>query len=190
MQSCVLFFEINGVSFFLVLLRFLDAEMVTSLGWSLDNQLFTCSDEKMILKWGLDGEPQTKVTDLDSFATCFQWHQSQQGASDTFAVGMSDGSFILINKAGRVEKKVEAHTGAITSLRWNYEGTAIVTAGEDGFVKQWSRSGNLRSKLSQTDRAVFSVCWSPDNQSVLSCSGRHITIKPLQVSNKQVLFCC
>lgn len=90
-----------------------------------------------------------------------------------------------MSKTGRLEKSVDAHTGAITSLSWNYEGTALATAGEDGFVKQWSRSGNLRSKLAQADQSIYSVVWSPDNQNVLFCSGRHIIIKPLQVNDKQ-----
>jgi hypothetical protein len=38
----------------------------------------------------------------------------------------------------------------VTALKWNYDGTALVTAGEDGFVKQWAQSGNLRSKLAQS----------------------------------------
>jgi intraflagellar transport protein 80 len=68
-------------------------------------------------------------------------------------------------KSGRVEKLVaDAHRGAVTALRWNYEGTALVTAGEDGVIKQWSRTGNLRSKLAQSDRPVYGVVWSPDNQ--------------------------
>jgi intraflagellar transport protein 80 len=64
---------------------------------------------------------------------------------------MLSGSFRLALKNGRVEKSVpDAHRGAVTALRWNYEGNALVTAGEDGLIKQWSRTGNLRSKLAQS----------------------------------------
>lgn len=99
------------------------------------------------------------------------------------------GTFRLILKNGRLEKLVtDAHRGAITCLRWNFEGSSLVTAGEDGIVKQWSRTGNLRSKLAQSgissevfsslllfvaaaDQPVYSVVWSPDNQSILFSSG-------------------
>ncbi len=58
------------------------------------------------------------------------------------------GSFRILSKTGREEKKVEASSvAAILSLRWNYDGTAIATAGEDGAVKVWSRSGMLRSTM-------------------------------------------
>lgn len=69
---------------------------------------------------------------------------------------LASGSFRLIQKNGRVEKVVsEAHRGAVTALRWNYEGSALVTAGEDGLIKQWSRTGNLRSKLAQSGMVLM-----------------------------------
>jgi intraflagellar transport protein 80 len=53
-------------------------------------------------------------------------------------------------KGGRVEKVVEkAHTGAVTAAKWSYEGTSLITAGEDGNLKVWSRAGMLRSTLLQ-----------------------------------------
>lgn len=46
-----------------------------------------------------------------------------------------------------MEKSVEAHSGAVLAGRWNYEGTALVTFGEDGQIKIWSKTGMLRSTL-------------------------------------------
>jgi len=66
------------------------------------------------------------------------------------------GSFRLINKTGRVEKTVEkAHAGAVTALRWSYDGTSLLTSGEDGVLKVWSRNGMLRSTLLQTGTHHF-----------------------------------
>lgn len=62
------------------------------------------------------------------------------------------GKFHLIGKTGRVEKSVEAHKGAVLSGRWSYDGSALLTAGEDGQVKVWSRSGMLRSTLTQNSK--------------------------------------
>lgn len=60
------------------------------------------------------------------------------------------GSIKLIQKNGRVEKVVsDAHRGAVTSVHWNYDGSSLLSSGEDGVVKQWSRNGSLRSKLTQ-----------------------------------------
>ena len=81
----------------------------------------------------------------------FRWYCSVRGgvlSADVFVVACCDGSFRIMSSSGRLEKSVpNAHTGAVTAVAWNFEGTALATAGEDGCVKQWSRSGNLRSKL-------------------------------------------
>ena len=60
----------------------------------------------------------------------------------------------------------------------------LVTGGEDGQVKLWSKSGNLRSTLAQTSGPIYSVCWSPDNDSILYASGKTLTIKPLATNAK------
>ncbi len=54
-------------------------------------------------------------------------------------------------------------------------------------MKIWSRAGQIRSTLATTDRPVYSVCWGPDSDSLMYCSGKDIIIKPLQsVTNKQI----
>lgn len=61
------------------------------------------------------------------------WIPNAKGSQEVLAIGMADGSFRLINKLGRVEKNVtEAHTAAIISIKWSYEGAALATCGEDG----------------------------------------------------------
>lgn len=37
------------------------------------------------------------------------------------------GKFYLISKTGRVEKAVEAHVGAVLSVRWSYDGASLLT---------------------------------------------------------------
>ncbi|XP_053315521.1 intraflagellar transport protein 80 homolog [Spea bombifrons] len=103
-----------------------------------------------------------------------------------FVLTSSDGKFHLISKSGRVEKSVEAHPGAVLAGRWNYEGTALLTAGEDGHIKIWSKSGMLRSILSQNGSPVYSVAWSPDSEKVLFPVGKELIIKPLQPNSKVI----
>ena len=62
-----------------------------------------------------------------------------------FAVSCMDGTFRFISRSGREEKKFTAHEGAVIVVKWSHDGTALFTAGEDGDLKVWSRSGNLRS---------------------------------------------
>ena len=49
-------------------------------------------------------------------------------------------------------------------LRWSWDGAGIVTGGEDGAVKIWSKSGMLRSTLATNTSPVYCVSWSPDSQ--------------------------
>ena len=57
-----------------------------------------------------------------------------------------------MSKNGKTEKSVEAHNGACICCKWSFDGTMLVTGGEDGQVKLWSKSGNLRSTLAQTSK--------------------------------------
>ena len=69
--------------------------------------------------------------------------------------------------------------GAVISVRWSHDGQAIVTGGEDGAVKVWSRTGMLRTTLVSGAKPVFAVRWGGDNNSILSASGRELTITAL-----------
>jgi hypothetical protein len=58
---------------FTLLFLFSDSEISTSTSWSSDCQLLTCGDDKVIFKWGPDGENLGKVASLNVFATCVEW---------------------------------------------------------------------------------------------------------------------
>ena len=85
-----------------------------------------------------------------------------------FAVSCTDGSFRFVSRSGREEKKIAAHEGAVIVVRWSHDGSALLTAGEDGDVKIWSKSGNLiftlfrqlRSVL-QTKHKIYLSRWLP-----------------------------
>jgi len=91
-----------------------------------------------------------------------------------------------MTEAGREEKRVDAHRGAVIALKWSFDGSAIATAGEDGSVKVWSRSGMLRSTLTQMPNAVYSVVWSPDCEHLLFSCNRKILLKSIQAGQKSV----
>lgn len=105
------------------------------------------------------------------------------------AVGFTDGSFQLISRTGRVEKKVaDAHkNGALIALKWSHDGGSLATCGEEGSLKIWSKTGNLRSNLIQGDKPIYDVIFSPDNDSVAYCTDRNINIKQLQAGGQKQL---
>ena len=95
------------------------------------------------------------------------------------ALACSDGSFKLMSKAGRIEKNItEAHQTAIIAIRWSWEGAALATAGEDGFIKIWSKNGMLRSTVVQGGKPIYGIVWSPENDSLLYSQEKSLTIIP------------
>jgi len=50
------------------------SDIATSVAWNVDNQLFSCSDDKTICKWTADGEAVGKIESIQSYITnidCF-----------------------------------------------------------------------------------------------------------------------
>lgn len=115
------------------------------------------------------------VTVIQDFASNYCRYETQK---------LIPGKFYICTRAGKIEKAVEAHQGALLCLRWNYEGSALVTGGEDGVVKIWSRSGMLRSTLIKTNFPIYCVVWSSDNDQCLYTNGKCLVIKSLQPGNK------
>ena len=48
-------------------------DIVTAVSWSPDCQLLSCSDDKVILKWGADSASTGKITTLAAFPTSISW---------------------------------------------------------------------------------------------------------------------
>jgi intraflagellar transport protein 80 len=167
------------------------------VAWTPDGQLFSCSDDKTIWKWTADGESVGKVTSFDNlFITNISWippvgKQVRQScrsscvdlslsqAADLFAAACADGTYRFISRSGREEKKIQAHEGAVICISWSHDGAALLTAGEEGDVKIWSRSGNMRSILASTGQSVYCACWGPDDDQIVFACGLSILSLPL-----------
>ncbi|GAB5361091.1 hypothetical protein AAMO2058_000684800 [Amorphochlora amoebiformis] len=164
-----------------------DSDSVVGVGWSSQSELFTVADDKTLMQWTVNAECKGKICPLDHYPTAFTCAPSASSMVQNFVVGFSNGMFQIISKSGRVERKVQgAHKGAILTCKFSHDGTALMTGGEDGYVKKWSKTGNLQSKLCNSGRAVYSLTWCSDNQSVLYCSEKFLTIKPLSPSMKEI----
>ncbi|CAJ1065331.1 intraflagellar transport protein 80 homolog [Xyrichtys novacula] len=151
------------------------------------------SEDHQILKWNLLTSETSLVVKLpdDIYPVDLHWFPKtvgvkKQNQTEIFVLTSTDGKFHLTSKTGRIEKSVEAHKGAVLAGRWNYDGTALITAGEDGQIKIWSKSGMLRSTLASQGSPVYSVAWGPDSDRILYTSGRQLIIKPLQPSAKVI----
>ena len=52
---------------------FLDSDVVSAVAWSPDCQLMSCADDKILCKWGPDGDMLGKITSLTAYATSISW---------------------------------------------------------------------------------------------------------------------
>lgn len=162
-------------------------DIANGVVWSPDSQLLSCSDDKIICRWSADGEMLGKITSIGTYCTSLSWFPTAgKQVSDNFAVSCTDGTFRFISGSGREEKKVAAHEGAVIVVKWSRDGTAMISAGEDGDVKVWSRNGNLRSTLASTGQSVYACCWGPDDDQVLIATGKKILISSVQAKRKNV----
>ena len=91
------------------------------------------------------------------------------------------------------EKNVSDMTCTVSNGTWlrvNWNRLMwLSAAGEDGVVKMWSRSGMLRSTLSQCSSPVYAVAWSPDSDHILYTTGKQLVIKPIQPTAKPNSVC-
>lgn len=72
--------------------------------------------------------------------------------------------------------------GAVVCVRWSLDGASLLTLGEDGAGKVWSRSGMLRSTMAQHPSPAYAGAWAPDSSAILVAVGNTLTIKPVQVT--------
>lgn len=168
------------------------------------------SDDHQLYKWNVKTREPVPVAKLpeDFFPTDLHWltHVRQSStigssssatlklgggsssgsssAGDLLLITSSDGRFIILNKSARVERNIAAHSTAITTGRWSPDGAGLLTAGEDGVVKVWSRSGMLRSTVIQNEGAIRCACWSPASTAIAYCQAGFIAVKPLAANSK------
>ena len=52
------------------------SDIASSVAWSNENMLYSCSDDKTICKWTADGAPAGKINSIQSFTTAISWYPS------------------------------------------------------------------------------------------------------------------
>lgn len=109
-------------------------------------------------------------------------------ATNTFIIGCSDGNYHLCSPNWRIEKTIQAHNGGITCIKVNPDGLSIASAGEDGFVKIWSRNGSLRSTLASCGTAVTSMNWDCTGKYLMFTHGGMITVRSASFKQDQTQF--
>lgn len=83
-------------------------EIVNDIAWTINNELYSISDDNVIYKWDCNTLQNEKFFELDSFPTSIDWMPAgNKGVNDIVAIGFSDGSFKLITRLGKLDKEVK-----------------------------------------------------------------------------------
>lgn len=163
---------------------------------------FHHSDEQHLFKWDVKTQVPTQVAKLpeDFYPLDLQWlcntrtatkaagpgNASGNKTNDSLLICSNDGRYIMLNRSARAERIVNAHVGSINVGRWSPDGTGLLTAGEDGVIKIWSKLGMLRSTIIQNETPIRAACWSPNSMSIAYCTGPFLAIKPLAANSKLI----
>ena len=158
---------------------------------------FIACDDKTLIRYDSNGEKKSDPIHAGANITSLSWQTSPNGVkyqNDLLLVAACSNGSIQFMKTNctdshtslSVEKRVKAHTGACLRVKWDTDGSSLVTSGEDGEVKVWSGTGHLRTKLSSFNEAVYGIAWGPKNESVLAAHGSTITIIQTQGQGKTV----
>ncbi|XP_071638496.1 intraflagellar transport protein 80 homolog isoform X5 [Temnothorax longispinosus] len=170
--------------------------LLTCVAWSSTEEIYSCGEDHLLICWHLEGgiAHSTVVTEFpnDFYPTDMQWHPrpnhtasaAKTSSLDVLLITTADGKYHLVNKNGRIEKSIDAHKGATTVGRWSSDGSALLTAGEDGLIKIWSRSGMLRSTLVKASLPILTSSWSPDCSMILYSQGGNLLLQSFNSNSK------
>lgn len=107
--------------------------------------------------------------------------------------GCSDGSFLMLKQTNMgksysmsEKKKIIAHEGSITRVKWSPDGSTLLSCGEDGDIKVWSQTGHLRSTLAQFEVGVNCVAWNSKSCAVVAGHGSVLSIHNLQNTRESI----
>jgi len=98
-----------------------------------------------------------------------------------FALGMESGYVNLYDFQGKFLRTFKAHAEKIPHISISADGRSILTAGEDGRVNSWSRSGRrIGSKFHGVNAGKFVFAgYSPRGKTFAYIHGSHLYIKKL-----------
>lgn len=172
-------------------------DFATCVGWVNSEEIVSCSDDHKIIFWCVTSHDQVRVVELPkdlipSDLHCYpkmtgQAAKGSKGYVDVIAIGSCNGKLhLLLVRSGKLDKTVDAHSGAVLCVRWSPDGSALSSSGEDGCIKIWSKNGMLRSTLTTQSNPIYSLCWSPSSDSIVYPVDRKLEIKPLSPAMKPV----
>ncbi|XP_053077232.1 intraflagellar transport protein 80 homolog isoform X3 [Acinonyx jubatus] len=168
-------------------------ELVSCVGWTTAEELYSCSDDHQIVKWNLLTSETSQIVKLpdDIYPIDLHWFPKSLGIkkqtqAESFVLTSSDGTPVysvvwgpdsekvlytagkqLIIKPLQPNAKVlqwKAHDGIILKVDWNSVNDLILSAGEDCKYKVWDSYGRPLYNSQPHEHPITSVAWAPDGE--------------------------
>lgn len=127
-----------------------------------DPVLITGHSDETVAVWQLSDRPWPRRFPATSRST-HGLALSPEG--DLLAAGNDAGVLQLVRVAnGESVAQVAAHSAMLTSIDFSASGETLVTAGMDGVVREWTRSGQTLGEIGSGLGAIWCVQHSPDGR--------------------------
>jgi len=153
------------------------------LSWNVlkEGQLLSCSDDKTICLWDVEGNKQGNTLKAQTIFSCHTevvedvaWHKHH----DSLFGSVGDDKKLLVWDIRQDSKdpiyKVDAHKSDVNCLSFNpYAEFILATGSSDNTVGLWDLR-NLNMKLHSFENhtnPVYTLQWAPFNETILASSG-------------------
>ncbi|XP_060875754.1 intraflagellar transport protein 80 homolog isoform X2 [Metopolophium dirhodum] len=170
-------------------------QSVVCIGWTGNDEIIIGRSDSTLSKWSQATKENIKLCDLSdesSYPIDLHMLSSTQRLTNKTAgieqilITSSNGKLHLMSKITKIDKTVDAHEGNATVGKWSPDGSTLLTAGEDGSIKIWSRIGMLRTKLIVNAEPILSADWNSDSSKIVYTQHDTLCIKSLKANIKTI----
>ena len=135
-------------------------DQVNSVSINPEGMVATASNDSTIKLWHQDGR---LLKTLNGHANAIN-AVSFSPDGKTLASASTDTTIRLWNLAGQTLQVLTGNRGSVLSVNFSSDGKLLVSGSDDGTLKIWSvTDGLLLATLQKSDRPIYSVSFSPQN---------------------------
>ena len=140
---------------------------VNSVSINPEGIIATASNDSTVKLWQQNGQLLKTLKGHTNAVNAVSFSPDGQ----TLASGGTDTTIRLWNLAGQ-ERQTLTGSGAVLSVNFSSDGTLLVAGSDDGKIKVWSLTdGLLLATLQKSDRPIYSVSFSPQDQRFIASAG-------------------
>ncbi|VVC31811.1 WD40/YVTN repeat-like-containing domain,WD40 repeat,WD40-repeat-containing domain [Cinara cedri] len=169
-------------------------QTVVCIGWTGNDEIIIGRSDSSISKWSQATKENIKLCDLSDQSYPIDLHMlsntqrliNKTTGIEQILITSSNGKLHLMSKTSKIDKSIDAHEGNVTVGRWSPDGSTLLTAGEDGCIKIWSRIGMLRTKLVINGEPILSADWNSDSSKIVYTQHDMLCIKSLKANIKPI----